>query len=231
MILARAKKRGLFNSLAAVLISDTEFFDIERDMGATVEQLLPEDRIETFEEFHAFELYGGYGIFEGIDQDARFDAIKRLLSMVHQHRLSVVYGPVNTKLLAEKLYASANPTDIAFRICAQGISKWMGENATSKRGNELALLIADDTTDRKIKADLRQSFRHMRRQIRPPEHNPGLWYVHDDMYFGSSKDSVGIQLADLCGYFIAKHLESDVSIDGFYQIIADQICNSKVEPE
>ncbi len=58
-------------------------------------------------------------------------------------------------------------------------------------------------------------FCHWYRQIRPPDYNPRLWYVHDDMYFGSSKDSVGIQLADLCGYFIAKHLEGDVSIDGF----------------
>jgi len=107
----------------------------------------------------------------------------------------------------------------------------MGEHATSQRGNELALLIADDTDDKKLKAELKRSFRQMRRQVRPPEHNPRLWYVHDDMYFGSSKDSVGIQLADLCGYFIAKHLEGDVSTDGFYQIIADQICNSKVEPE
>lgn len=28
------------------------------------------------------------------------------------------------------------------------------------------------------------------------------------MYFGSSKDSIGIQLADLCGYFIANILRA-----------------------
>ena len=158
------QKERTFQLITAVLISDSEFFDIERHMGAAVEQLLPEDRIEKFEEFHAWELYGGFGVFEGIDQDVRFDAIKRLLSMVAQHQLPVVYGAVNTKLLADKLYASANPVDIAFRICAQGISKWMGEHATSQRGNELALLIADDTDDKKLKAELKRSFRQMGRQ-------------------------------------------------------------------
>lgn len=227
----RQKDKKKFQVLTAVLINDPEFFDLEREIGATIEDLLPADRFETFEEFHAFELYGGYGVFEGIDQQIRFDAIEKLLLMVRRYRLPVIYGAVNTKALEDKPYASASPIDIAFRTCAQGISAWMGQNVASKIGNELAILIADDTSDRKIKTDLRQSFRQMRRHIRPPDYNPRLWYVHDDMYFGSSKDSVGIQLADLCGYFIAKHLEGDVSIDGFYQIIADQICNSKVEPQ
>ena len=105
----------------------------------------------------------------------------------------------------------------------------MAQNVASKIGNELAILIADDG-DKKVKTDLKQSFRQLRRQIRPPDYDPKLWYVHDDMYFGSSKGSVGIQLADLCAYFIAKHLEGDVAIDGFYQIIAPQISNSRVQP-
>jgi hypothetical protein len=192
--------------------------------------LLPPDRFEKFEEFHAWELYGSHGVFEGIDQHIRFAAIEKLLFIVRNYRLPVIYGAVNTKALEDKPYASASPIDIAFRICAQGISAWIAENVASKIGNELAILIADDS-DNKTKIALRQSFRQMRRQIRPPEYNPRLWYVLDDIYFGGSKDSVGIQLADLCAYFIAKHLEGDVAIDGFYQIIAQQISNSRVEPE
>ena len=117
----------------------------------------------------------------------------------------VIYGAVNVHSLATQDYASASPIDIAFRICAKGISAWMAQNVASKIGNELAILIADDG-DKKVKTDLKQSFRQLRRQIRPPDYDPKLWYVHDDMYFGSSKGSVGIQLADLCAYFIAKHL-------------------------
>jgi hypothetical protein len=57
-----------------------------------------------------------------------------------------------------------------------------------------------------------------------------LVHLHDDMYFGSSKDSIGVQLADLCGYFIAKHLEGDAAGEGFYDIIKDRIVYSKLEP-
>jgi len=58
-----------------------------------------------------------------------------------------------------------------------------------------------------------------------------LLNIHDGMYFGDSKESVGIQLADLCSYFIAKHLEKDAAGDGFYLKIKDYITDSKVEPE
>ena len=51
------------------------------------------------------------------------------------------------------------------------------------------------------------------------------------MYFGDSKFSLGIQLADLCAFFIAKHLEKNTAAEGFYQMIADKIVFSKTYPE
>src|SRR5437660_12249052 len=68
----RQKDKKKFQVLTAVLINDPAFFDLEREIGATIEDLLPLDRFEKFEEFHAYELYGGYGVFEGIDQQIRF---------------------------------------------------------------------------------------------------------------------------------------------------------------
>jgi hypothetical protein len=51
------------------------------------------------------------------------------------------------------------------------------------------------------------------------------------MYFGSSKDSVGIQLADLCAYFVAKHLENnDPEAESFYQIFSELIVHSEIAP-
>jgi Protein of unknown function (DUF3800) len=55
-------------------------------------------------------------------------------------------------------------------------------------------------------------------------------YFHDDMYFGDSKYSIGIQLADLCAFFIAKHLEKKPEAEGFYGLISSQIVFSKAHP-
>ncbi len=68
-------------------------------------------------------------------------------------------------------------------------------------------------------------------QVRPPAFATGpLRHVHDEMYFGDSADSVGIQMADLCAYFIAKRLEEDFISEGFYRIIEKQVIVSAVEP-
>ena len=56
------------------------------------------------------------------------------------------------------------------------------------------------------------------------------------MYFGDSKDSVGIQLADLCTYLMQRHLlktnpnAKDAS-DDFYKMFSAQVICAKPEPE
>ena len=56
--------------------------------------LMSEEKRCKFEEFHASELYGGYGAFEGIDQDRRLEAITKLLHTLTMCKLAIVYGTV-----------------------------------------------------------------------------------------------------------------------------------------
>jgi hypothetical protein len=58
-----------------------------------------------------------------------------------------------------------------------------------------------------------------------------LWHAHDDLYFGDSKESVGLQMADLCNYFVWRHLCGKEDDQGFYKMFAEQIICAKAEPE
>ncbi len=231
--------------MSAVIIKDSQFRELEINMAVAVETLLPEEKRDQFEEFHACELYGGHGIFDGIEQARRFAVVEGLLHSLQRQQLPVVYGAVNLQELGKLLYASADPMDVAFRICAEGIDTWISEwlgkhfrqlqqkkppvDADELLSNDMAILIADDC-DGKTKATIQRSFRNMRKRFRPPDHSSRLKYVHDDMYFGDSKFSVGIQLADLCSYFIARHLQGDDEIDFFYKLIEPHIVFSRLEP-
>ena len=66
--------------LSAVMIEDSTFFAVELMSSVIIDDLFPPEKAEHFSEFHACELYGGYGPFEGIDQEKRFLAIHALLS-------------------------------------------------------------------------------------------------------------------------------------------------------
>ena len=66
------RKNEKWQVITAVVIPDEAFDALELLASLHIEQLIPADRLERFEEFHAAELYGGYGVFEGIEQPKRF---------------------------------------------------------------------------------------------------------------------------------------------------------------
>jgi hypothetical protein len=117
-------KNGKWQVLSAVIVKDSDFTTTELMSSLIVQDLMPEEKLAKFQEFHACELFGGYGVFEGIDQTKRLDAVKEILNLLHMP-LAVVYGAVNSKLLSQEVFGSANPIDMCFRVCAEGIDKWL----------------------------------------------------------------------------------------------------------
>jgi Protein of unknown function (DUF3800) len=242
-------KQHKWQVMSAVLVEDKAFKLAEAGMSAIPGQLIGSDKIEQFEEFHACELYGGYGVFAGIDQSIRFNAISSLLTLINVLELTVIYGAVDLSKLHRELYGSADPMDVCFRICLRGIDDWAEkrllekirkEPGDEKRSGkleevvfrnlleELVILILDEC-DGKVKANLVRSFREVR-----PSYRSGFTTtcLHDDMYFGDSRYSLGIQLADLCSYFIARHLEGNAESEGFFEMIEPHIiyCQSYPSP-
>lgn len=195
-------------------------------MGFVVQDLIPPDKIEQFQEFKACELYHGIGAFKDIDERPRFDAIQALLVTVKNFKLPIIYSAVDKKKLAKMAIGGANPVDVAFRMCARGINQWMSLNDE----NGLGLFIMDETDDKPLKGALIKSFQIMRSNLRPPYLHAELWHIHDDMYFGDSRYSMGLQLADLCAYFIGRRLRFRGD-EVFFSHIASQLICSKVEPD
>jgi Protein of unknown function (DUF3800) len=224
--------------VGAVLIPADSSFVAEMLSAMAIEDLMPEERKHEFEEFHASELYNGYGIFKDIDQPTRFGAISNQLLSLSPCGAKVAYGAVNLSDLRKSSYASANSRDIAFRRCVVGVGDWIWKNILSEMnesrlGAEFnTLFIMDEAaqSDKKTQHAIRDSFRSLRGRFRFSGADPGqLSFVHDDMYFGDSRYSVGIQMADLCSYFIGQHLCGNAESDGFYKMIEPFIVSTGKE--
>jgi len=217
-----------FQLMTAVVIDDSFFRMAEIFSVGSLHAHIPEDKAEAFwgkfEEFKGWELFGGYGPFDGIDQEIRFSIIKSLLSTIRECKLPVIFGALEKGKLKRSVYGSVLPLDVCFRTCIEGIDRFMTQGGS----NSFALLIADESN--KEKTTLRESFFEYRQRMRPAKDTP-FPNFHDDMYFGDSKYSVGLQLADVCGYVISKRLQKDIAVDGFLDIIDSQIMFSRIEPE
>jgi len=139
--------------------------------------------------------------------------------------------------LKKNIYASATALDIAFRLCLPEIERWFVENAKE----DLGIVICDDMTDKKVKGYLQESFVSKRLAIKTETRERGeellviedrgeLDHLHDSMYFGSSKYSKGIQLADVCSYIIKRHNDDCKETEYLYKELEPFIYSRKHEP-
>lgn len=216
-----------FQVITAVLAKDEQFNSMEIILSA-ISDMLPEDCRASFREFKAYDLFRGKGVFRKVGQSTRHEVLSHICKSVKGIHLPVFYGAVNKPKLKVSPFASAHPLDIGFHCCALGIQDWMRNHT---KPHEVAVVVADDTTDIDNKEALKGAFRRLRPKIHAPNFLPGeLTQIHDDMYFGDSRDSVGIQMADVCGFFISRHLSQKAEAEGFYQLFSEQIVYEKVEP-
>jgi len=226
----------------AVIVYPDTFGQVEIFHSNAVQQIFAVNEIEEkFKEFHASELFHGEGAFADIEKERRFSAIRVLLSAIKMENLPYIYAAVDREKLARSASGSAHPLDMAFRMCILGIEQW-AQNHHEQRVpgaiqldfSDMYLCIVDDTTDSALKNHLRKSYRILRsaRQFIALNNNYNrLWHAHDDLYFGTSRDSVGIQMADLCNLFMLRQLLGKTDSKEFYEMIADQAICARPEPE
>ena len=214
--------------VGAVLVKDSEFQNLEVNLAVILSDLLPETALPQFEEFKATDLYHNKQIFGEVSPDACTAAFGQILQLVSDCTLAVVYGAVDKQKHRNTRYKTANPLDVAFCTCIEGIQSWMKEKAN----NDLCILVADDDeSSLKVKAAFKETFRSLRQRMRPPDFSSGkLDCIHDAIYFGDSKDSIGIQIADICSFVIRKHLENPVAVEGFYRLLEPRIYAGTVHP-
>ena len=208
--------------------------------SAAIQQILPLDKIEQFKEFHAYDLYNGKGVFEGVEEAKRFTAIQVLLTAVRLYELPFVYAAVDRKKIATSPFSLVRPLHVALHMCLLGIEDWATGNHPNYSGGSTKqidwkdsyLCILDDCDDKALKEQFRKTYRTLRvkHPFVPPNTNR-LWHGHDDMFFADSKDCLGIQISDICNYFVRRHLAGDADEQKFYDIFADQVICAKPEPE
>lgn len=219
-----ADKNAPFQMVGAIIMKDEQFDVTELLVADIVDHSVPEELRPSFE-FHASDMWAANKPFNNISRSEAEQAIIQSLEIVSGLEMPIVYGAIDKKKLSQELYSTANPLDMAFRSCVGHIEDWMRTYAPS----ELAVLIADDSD--KGRYAMKNAFRQYRRKVRSSQHNRGkLEHLLDDMFFGDSADSLGIQLADVCNFVIERHLCGKKDTEHLYEFIKDRIFRSTILP-
>jgi hypothetical protein len=123
--------------MSTVLVKDVHFRELELRVGLIAEELLPRENYDQFTEFHACDLYNGTNAFKGMEWAQRMSILEVLLRTLETLEIPVIYGAVDLSQLNNKIYASANPIDMTFRMCSLGVQEWMGKQLQGKRPKEV----------------------------------------------------------------------------------------------
>jgi hypothetical protein len=108
----------------ALVVPSGKFGHLSILHETAIQQIIPLGKIESFDEFHACNLYKGTGVFEGIDEDKRFTAIRVLLQAVCSDNLPFVYAAVDRQKMANSPFSVATPLHSAFHMCLLGVENW-----------------------------------------------------------------------------------------------------------
>jgi len=229
-----------FQIIGAVIVKDVIFKPLEEFLARVIDESVPEELRPDFE-FHASALFHAKKPFEAISRDKALDIFESCVSIITEGRVPICYGAVDLRKLRASVYATAQPVDMAFRSCLAGIEKWFEktyEDAVPFKAlkdqpdDHFGILISDDTKNTHVKEGMQKAFRAHRRRLKSVSHTRGLLeHLHDDMYFGSSSYSVGIQLADICSFVILRHLQGKEDTEYLFKKLQSHIIYSDVIPK
>lgn len=231
---ADMERQPIITVAAIIVHGDLQTLPIEKDAGEIVTELVPE-RLRRQFEFHGKDLFPIHGRYRNWNLAQRHEVFKRFLGLIPKHNLPVIHASLHQENFL-RLYEQSKPVVVAppaeeqaigprehlphgaaFLICASDIEVWFRTTAQFERG----ICIADDT---KTKPFLKRNLKGLRIGIASAPGPLVLQMDHliDTMYFGDSRESIFLQLADACAFVIKRMaLKRDDTRD-FYEIIHPQ---------
>lgn len=203
--------------VAAFLVHpDGQWPWIEQTRDALLDKYVPAESRERFE-FKAARLY------RQLSGGNNEPLLREFLEILPKFQLPVFWGALDRKGMKAELkkqgldaaYSNDLAQQIAFIQAATMVEAFM----KFAYPTEQALWVADETH-----TSMRMS---MRATLR--EHQKRAWlaglpmtkfdHIMDTVFYGSSVESLGIQLADACNFVIKRHHMGDTSAERFFQII------------
>ena len=215
-----------YQVVGAILVPESLDLAHLEDVFAFIREFEIPDELQKNFEFHTSDLFNGRGIFEKIEHPRAMEIIAKGTRLIGVHGYSLFYGAVDSDKHKCGLFSDAEPITIGFKICLDAVQDWMQIHAPG----EMCLAVFDNVSA-KLRQALQQAFRNSRKPLDTMEGSKGKWgNLVDDLYFGDSAFSVGIQAADLCTYLIRRHLNGKKDTEALYQLLGPHIVSAKVVP-
>jgi len=194
--------------LGALVVPETSWLRIERDLEAAIKSFGPSEVGGEFE-IHGGDIRQGSGVFKGVSVSKRLQLRDAWLKIAALHQLPFIYRAIVKKRYESWMAAafgagvSVNPHLTAFPLVAQ-----VANNLLRELGPDtLGIVISDD--NREVVGDI-ERFQKLLRVTPGTLH---LDRIIEKGFFIDSKKSRLLQLTDLCTLQARKSEERKIGLD------------------
>jgi len=193
--------------LAALIVPEEKWVNLEKDLNTVVDQFFPEPRPEPFE-IHAKAIRNGEGYFRTFEVNHRVIFWVEFMKKAQDHELKLVYRAIAKKRflrwVRETFGASIvlNPHVAAFPLVAQVVNKYLA----TLPGPPLGIFISDE--NREIISDVEKAIKF----LRGTDGTLKLDRIIEKGFFIDSAKSLALQLCDVCAYSARKKEEKKAGI-------------------
>jgi hypothetical protein len=219
-----------YQVIGGPIIEDRRYLGIEAVLLSGAQDVFGEQEEEDWEkfEFKACDLFHCHPPFDKLGPEKCLKLMQESLEWMRGLKIPIIYGAVDKVRLNNQVYKSAKPADMAFRLYLDSIGRWFEQKFVEQEPAK-GILICDDSRKSGIRHTIELVFRELRKKPQNRMSFGLTQYLFDDMYFGDSKNSTGIQMADLCVFAIARNLAHKPD-KGLFDIIKDNIFETSMFP-
>ncbi|MGD0653042.1 MAG: DUF3800 domain-containing protein [Thermoguttaceae bacterium] len=193
--------------LCALIVPESKWLQVERDLHAKIENLLPSPLPDDFE-VHATDLQSGRRWFKDISLTNRLAFRNAWFSIAVKYDLKLVYRGIEKKRFERWIRnkfgsgIAINPHVAAFALVARVVNDYL----KSLPDSPLGILISDE--NKEIVRDVEKSIKI----LRGIEGTLKLGQVIEKGFFIDSTKSIILQLCDLCAYSLRKREEEKITL-------------------
>jgi hypothetical protein len=190
-------------------------------------------RMEEIEPLRHREIKGRK-LFKDLRNRRRCDEANRtltnVLSMVFVNRLPVFQGAVRRRYvfdIMKRIQAhKTTPHDLAFAICLHRVDSWV----RAAFPKEQVVWISDNAGhyEQKITNAMANWRQNAKSGLSLREIMPQALHIADTVYFGDSKTSRALQIADVCCSTIREHFLNNPSAQPYFDILRPQMQNDNM---
>ncbi len=193
--------------LGTLVVSETVWQNLERDLQKAVDASFPRPRPDGFE-IHGGALRNGEGYFRGFSISDRLAFRDRWLSLAHHHGVRFIYRAIEKSRFRSWVHqklgsgVKINPYIVAFPLVAQVVNEFLA----ACPGNPLGIFVFDE--NKEVVHDVEKSLI----TLRGIGNSLRLGRVVEKGFFIDSEKSLVLQLCDVCLYYARKKEEEALGL-------------------